>query len=82
MMEVVRDVHAETGHVVGIKACGGHSRVEAGGPVPRHPLRDPSGPVDDARPLPPASSLLNDVLMQVRKERTGRYQSGDYFTID
>ena len=29
-----------------------------------------------------ASSLLNDILMQVRKEKTGRYQSPDYFTID
>src|SRR5574337_404063 len=29
-----------------------------------------------------ASSLLNDVLMQIRKERTGAYQSPDYFTID
>jgi deoxyribose-phosphate aldolase len=29
-----------------------------------------------------ASSLLNDVLMQIEKERTGAYQAGDYFTID
>ena len=29
-----------------------------------------------------ASSLLNDILMQLRKERTGAYQSGDYFTRD
>jgi deoxyribose-phosphate aldolase len=29
-----------------------------------------------------ASSLLNDVLMQIRKQRTGAYQSPDYFTID
>ena len=29
-----------------------------------------------------ASSLLNDVLMQIHKERTGRYQSPDYFTVD
>jgi deoxyribose-phosphate aldolase len=29
-----------------------------------------------------ASTLLNDVLMQIDKERTGAYQSGDYFTID
>ena len=29
-----------------------------------------------------ASSLLNDVLMQIEKERSGAYQSGDYFTID
>jgi len=29
-----------------------------------------------------ASSLLNDVLMQIEKERTGRYQGGDHFTLD
>ena len=29
-----------------------------------------------------ASSLVNDILMQLRKERTGAYQSKDYFTID
>ena len=29
-----------------------------------------------------ASTLLNDVLMQIDKERTGRYQGPDYFTID
>ena len=29
-----------------------------------------------------ASSLLNDVLMQLEKERTGHYAGPDYFTID
>jgi len=29
-----------------------------------------------------ASSLTNDLLMQIRKQETGRYQSGDYFTQD
>jgi deoxyribose-phosphate aldolase len=29
-----------------------------------------------------ASTLLNDVLMQIEKERSGAYQSADYFTID
>ncbi|HJS27407.1 MAG TPA: deoxyribose-phosphate aldolase, partial [Actinomycetota bacterium] len=29
-----------------------------------------------------ASTLLNDVLMQIDKERTGRYQGPNYFTID
>src|SRR5690606_18792230 len=29
-----------------------------------------------------ASSLANDVLMQLQKERDGRYQGGDYFSID
>jgi deoxyribose-phosphate aldolase len=29
-----------------------------------------------------ASSLANDVLMQLSKEKTGVYQSGDYFSKD
>jgi deoxyribose-phosphate aldolase len=29
-----------------------------------------------------ASSLTNDLLMQIRKQETGRYQSGDYFSKD
>jgi deoxyribose-phosphate aldolase len=29
-----------------------------------------------------ASSLANDVLMQIVKQQTGRYQSADYFSID
>ena len=29
-----------------------------------------------------ASSLANDVLMQIVKQQTGAYQSKDYFSID
>jgi deoxyribose-phosphate aldolase len=29
-----------------------------------------------------ASSLANDVLMQLEKERTGVYQSANYFSVD
>ena len=29
-----------------------------------------------------ASSLANDVLMQIMKAQTGNYQSSDYFSID
>ena len=29
-----------------------------------------------------ASSLLNDVLMQIEFQRTGRYQDPDDFTLD
>ena len=29
-----------------------------------------------------ASTLLNDLLMQIRKEQTGVYQGPDYFTVD
>jgi hypothetical protein len=26
--------------------------------------------------------LLNDILMQIRKQKTGVYQGPDYFTLD
>jgi deoxyribose-phosphate aldolase len=29
-----------------------------------------------------ASTLLNDLLLQIRKQKTGVYQSPDYFTVD
>ena len=29
-----------------------------------------------------ASSLANDILMQLMKQKTGLYQSGDYFSND
>jgi len=29
-----------------------------------------------------ASSLANDILMQIMKQSTGQYQSKDYFSID
>jgi deoxyribose-phosphate aldolase len=83
MMEVVRDVYSETGHVVGIKPAGG---IRASKQAVQYlvTLYETLGP----RWMTPdlfrfgASSLLNDVLMQLRKEKTGRYQSGEYFTID
>ncbi len=83
MMEAVRDVYLETGRVVGIKPAGG-IRVAKQAVQYLVVLNETLG----AEWLTPdlfrfgASSLLNDVLMQIRKERTGRYQSGDYFTID
>jgi len=83
MMEAVRDVHVETGRGVGIKPAGG-IRVAKQAVQYLVAVHETLG----AEWLTPdrfrfgASSLLNDVLMQVRKEKTGRYQSGDYFTID
>ncbi len=52
MMEVVRDVYVETGSQGRDQAGRRHPRVEAGGPVPRHAVRDARPGVDDARPLP------------------------------
>jgi deoxyribose-phosphate aldolase len=83
MMEAVRDVYSETGRVVGIKPAGG-IRVAKQAVQYLVLLYETLGPVWMTPDLFRfgASSLLNDVLMQIRKERTGRYQSLDYFTID
>jgi deoxyribose-phosphate aldolase len=83
MMESIRDFHRETGRPVGFKAAGGirTSKLaiaylvllsETLGPEWMTPERFRLG----------ASTLLNDVLMQIVKERSGAYQSEDYFTKD
>jgi deoxyribose-phosphate aldolase len=83
MMEAIRDFHRETGRGVGLKPAGGirtakqaiHYLVllhETLGPDWMTPERFRIG----------ASSLLNDCLMQLAKEKSGAYQSGDYFTLD
>jgi deoxyribose-phosphate aldolase len=83
MLEAIRDFERATGRQVGMKPAGGirtakeaiHYLVV---------LYETLGP----RWMTPdwfrfgASSLLNDVLMQIEKERTGRYQAADHFTID
>src|ERR671925_8188 len=83
MMEVVRDVHAETGHMVGIKPAGGirASKQAVQFLVQVHETMGVAWLTPDRYRIG-ASTLLNDVLMQIRKERTGRYQSPDYFTVD
>jgi deoxyribose-phosphate aldolase len=83
MLEAIRDFERQTGRAVGMKPAGGIRTAkeaiqylvvlyETLGPRWMTPDRFRFG----------ASTLLNDVLMQIRKERTGRYSGGDYFTID
>ncbi len=83
MLEAIRDVHDESGRIVGMKPAGGIRTAkqaiqylcvvnETLGPDWLTPALFRFG----------ASSLLNDLLMQLRKQQTGVYQSGDYFTID
>ena len=83
MMEAIRDFHRETGRAVSLKPAGGirtakqaiHYLVllnETLGTEWLTPERFRIG----------ASSLLNDCLMQLAKERSGAYQAGDYFTLD
>ena len=83
MLESIRDFRAMTGQMVGMKPAGGIRTAkeairylvvlyETLGREWMTPDRFRFG----------ASSLLNDVLMQIRWLDTGRYQSPDYFTKD
>jgi deoxyribose-phosphate aldolase len=83
MLEAVRDVHDETGRLVGVKAAGGIRTAKQAVQylVLVNETLGPGWLTPDLFRFG-ASSLLNDVLLQIRKEKTGRYQSANYFTID
>jgi deoxyribose-phosphate aldolase len=83
MMEAARDFFHETGHRVGIKVAGG-VRASKNAIQYLTILYETLGPewMTPDRFRIGASTLLNDVLMQIGKERSGRYQGPDYFTID
>jgi deoxyribose-phosphate aldolase len=83
MLEAIRDFEKATGKIIGMKPAGGIRTAkeavqylvvlyETLGPRWMTPDRFRFG----------ASTLLNDVLMQIEKERTGRYQDPDHFTLD
>src|SRR6184192_1548173 len=83
MLEAIRDVYDETDRRVGFKPAGGVRTAKQA--VQHLVLVHETVGVDWLTPdlyRFGASSLLNDILMQLRKEKTGRYQSPDYFTID
>jgi deoxyribose-phosphate aldolase len=83
MLEAIRDVYDETGRRVGMKPAGGIRQAKQSVQylVQLHETLGPEWLTPDLYRLG-ASTLLNDVLMQIRKEKTGRYQSPDYFTVD
>ena len=83
MMEAARDFFHETGRRVGIKVAGG-IRASKNAIQYLTVLYETLGPewMTPDRFRIGASTLLNDVLMQIGKERSGRYQGPDYFTID
>jgi deoxyribose-phosphate aldolase len=83
MLEAIRDVHEETGRVVGFKPAGGIRNAKQS--IQHLVLVHETLGTDWLTPdlyRQGASSLLNDVLMQIRKERTGVYRSPDEFTLD
>ena len=83
MLEALRDVYEETGRSVGFKAAGGirEAKQAVQHLVLVHETLGPDWLTPDLYRIG-ASSLVNDVLMQLRKERTGAYQGPDYFTVD
>lgn len=83
MLEAVRDFRAASGRQVGVKPAGGIRTTkdaikylvvvnETAGDDWLHPDWFRFG----------ASTLLNDLLMQRTKLKTGRYSGPDYFTVD
>jgi deoxyribose-phosphate aldolase len=83
MLAAVRDFEHASGRRVGVKVAGGIRTAkdairylvlvnETAGPAWLTPDLFRIG----------ASSLLNDLLMQRRKQLTGQYSGPDYFTVD
>jgi deoxyribose-phosphate aldolase len=83
MLEAVRDFAAATGRPVGVKVAGG---VRTAKDALRYlvVVHETVGDdwLDPSRFRFGASSLLNDLLMQRTKQRTGAYAGPDYFTLD
>ncbi len=83
MLQAIRDYYYETGKMIGMKPAGGISTAKLG----VHYLVMLRETLGNAWMTPQwfrfgASSLANDVLMQLMKQSTGVYQSADYFSKD
>ena len=83
MMQAIRDHYIKSGKLVGLKPAGGISKSKQAIQY-LVMLRETLG----QSWLNPklfrfgASSLANDILMQIVKQNTGIYQSTDYFSLD
>ncbi len=83
MLQAIRDHYKETGKMVGMKPAGGISTSK----LALHYLvmvKETLGNdwLNNEYFRFGASSLANDVLMQIVKAKTGHYSSADYFSID
>ncbi len=83
MLQAIRDYYYQTGRMVGMKPAGGISTAK----LAVHYLVMLRETLGTAWMTPEwyrfgASSLANDVLMQLQKQATGLYQSADYFSKD
>lgn len=83
MLQAIRDFYFKTGKKIGMKPAGGISKAKQA----LHylvMLNETLGEdwMNNEWFRFGASSLANDVLMQLMKQKTGVYQGGSYFTID
>jgi deoxyribose-phosphate aldolase len=83
MLMAIRDYYDETGIMIGMKPAGGisNSKLALHNLVMVKELLGEDWLTNQWFRFG-ASSLANDVLMQILKLETGKYQSSDYFTID
>ncbi len=83
MLQAISDFYRHTGKMIGMKPAGGISTAK----LAVHYLVMLRETLGNAWMTPEwfrfgASSLANDVLMQLMKQSTGVYQSADYFSKD
>ena len=83
MLQAIRDFYYKTGKMIGMKPAGGISKSK----LALHylvMLNETLGEdwMNNQWFRFGASSLANDVLMQIMKAKTGVYQGKDYFSID
>lgn len=83
MLEAIRDFYYKTGKMIGMKPAGGISKSK----LALHYLVMVNEILGEEWMNNHwfrfgASSLANDVLMQLMKEKTGVYQGKDYFALD
>lgn len=83
MLEAIRDYYDETGIMIGMKPAGGisNSKLALQNLVMVKEVLGQDWLTNEWFRFG-ASSLANDVLMQILKTETGVYQSSDYFSID
>jgi deoxyribose-phosphate aldolase len=83
MLQAIRDFYFKTGKMIGMKPAGGISKAKQA----LHYLVMLNETLGEDWMTNEwfrfgASSLANDVLMQLEKQRTGVYQGGNYFSVD
>jgi deoxyribose-phosphate aldolase len=83
MLHAIRDHYLRTGEMIAMKPAGG-IRTSKQALHYLMMVKEELGPewLNNHWFRFGASSLANDILMQLQKEETGRYQSADYFSVD